>query len=112
MNENLLNIILLCIPVLGAVITSFVIPFLKANIDAKRLEEIMKWISKAVRAAEVLFDVPQSGEKKREYVIDFIDKTFNSKKEMITKKQIRILLEAAWKEMNEGTGGDGSPATE
>lgn len=108
MSENLLNIILLCIPVLGAVVTSFVIPFLKANINAKRLEEITKWVSKAVRAAEVLFDVPQSGDEKRDYVIDFIDKTFNSQKEVITKKQIRILLEAAWKEMNDGAAGSES----
>lgn len=59
--------------------------------------------TKAVEAAEVLFDAPKSGEEKREYVIKFIDKMFNSKKEVITEEQIRILLEAAWKQMQDNT---------
>ena len=64
------------------------------------MDEIVKWVTKAVQATEVLFDAPKSGKKKREYVINFIDNMFNSKKEIITKDQIRILLEAAWKQMN------------
>ena len=46
------------------------------------MEAIIKWVTKAVEAAEVLFDAPKSGEEKREYVIKFIDKMFNSKKEV------------------------------
>lgn len=101
MEEKLFNILFLCIPVIGAIITVFVIPYIKACISSTQLEEIIKWTTKAVQAAEVLFNVPKSGEEKREYVINFIDKMFNSKKEIITKDQIRILLEAAWKEMTE-----------
>ena len=101
MSENLFNVILLIIPVVSAIITGFIIPLIKSKISATHMEEIIKWVGKAVQAAEVLFDAPQSGDKKREYVIDFIDKMFNSKKEVITREQIRILLEAAWKEMTE-----------
>ncbi len=101
MEEPLFNIILLCIPVIGAIITRFIVPFINARISCVQLDEIIKWTTKAVQAAEVLFDTPASGEKKQEYVIDFIDKKFNSKKEVITRDQIRILLEAAWKEMTE-----------
>lgn len=100
MSEQLFNIILLLIPVIGAVITGFLIPFLKANVSASQMEEIIRWVTKAVQAAEVLFNTPKSGEAKRAYVIDFIDRMFNSKKEVITKDQIRILLESAWKQMN------------
>lgn len=99
MNEQLLNIVLLLIPAIGAIITGFVIPYLKANISATQMEDIIRWVTKAVQAAEVLFNTPKSGEEKREYVINFIDKMFNSKKEVITKDQIRVLLEAAWKQM-------------
>ena len=53
-----------------------------------------------MEAAEVLFDLPESGEEKREYVVNFIDNMFNSRKEVITRDQIRILLEAAWRQMN------------
>ncbi len=99
MNEKLFDIILLCIPVFGAILTGFVIPYIRTRISATQMDEITKWVNKAVQAAEVLFNAPKSGEEKREYVINFIDKMFNSKKEIITKDQIRILLEAAWKEM-------------
>lgn len=99
MNEQLFDIILLTIPVIGAVITGILIPYIKTKISAIQMEKIVKWVAKAVQAAEVLFDTPKSGEEKREYVINFIDKMFNSKKEIITKDQIRILLEAAWKQM-------------
>ncbi len=100
MNEQVFNIVLLVIPVIGAVITGILIPYVKTKISVTQMDEIIKWVTKAVQAAEVLFDAPKSGEEKREYVINFIDKMFNSKKEVITKDQIRILLEAAWKQMN------------
>lgn len=101
MNEQVFNIVLLLIPVIGAVITGILIPYVKTKISATQMDEIIKWVTKAVQAAEVLFDAPKSGEEKREYVINFIDKMFNSKKEVITKDQIRILLESAWKQMKE-----------
>lgn len=99
MNETLFNILMALIPVCGLVITGFVIPYLKISIGDKQLEYIAQWVKKAVEAAEVLFDAPKSGEEKRNYVINFIDKMFNSKKVIITKDQIRMLLESAWKEM-------------
>ena len=101
MNEVLFDIIMALIPVCGLVITGFVIPYLKVSIGDKQLAYIAQWVKKAVEAAEVLFDAPKSGEEKRNYVIDFIDKMFNSKKTVITKDQIRLLLESAWKEMTE-----------
>ncbi len=100
MNDTVFQIIMALIPVMGAIITGFLIPYIKTKISAARLDEITKWVTKAVQAAEVLFDAPKSGEEKKEYVIRFIDQTFNKNKERITKDQICILLEAAWKEMN------------
>ena len=99
MNETLFDIIIALIPVCGLIITGFIIPYLKVSIGNKQLLYISQWVKKAVEAAEVLFDAPKSGEEKRQYVIDFIDKMFNSKKVIITKDQIRMLLESAWKEM-------------
>ena len=99
MNENLFDIIMALIPVCGLIITGLVIPYLKVSIGDKQLLYISQWVKKAVEAAEVLFDAPKSGEEKRQYVIAFIDKMFNSKKVIIRKDQIRMLLESAWKEM-------------
>lgn len=101
MNEQVFNIVLLLIPVIGAVVTGILVPYVRTKISVAQMDEIIKWVTKAVQAAEVLFDAPKSGEEKREYVINFIDKMFNSKNEIITKEQIRILLESAWKQMKE-----------
>lgn len=101
MNDSLFKVIMTLIPVVGVIITGFVIPYIKTKISSAQLDEISQWVTKAVQAAEVLFDIPKSGEEKREYVIDFINKIFNSKKEVITEDQIRILLESAWKQMTE-----------
>lgn len=101
MDDNLFRIILACIPVIGAIITGFLIPYLKTKISTEKLEEVIVWVGQAVNAAEVLFDAPKSGEQKREYVINLIDKMFNSKREVITKDQIRVLLESAVKTMND-----------
>lgn len=95
MNDKLFEIVLMFVPILGAIITGFLVPYIKAKISAARLAQIAEWTEKAVRTAEVLFDTPQCGSEKREYVICFIDRMFNSKKQMITKEQIRVLLEAA-----------------
>lgn len=100
MSEQLFNIVLLLIPVIGSVITGILIPYMKTKISAAQTDEIAKWVTRAVQAAEILFDAPKSGEKKREYVIQFIDHMFNSRKEIITKDQIRILLEACCGQMN------------
>mgnify|MGYP001076945289 CR=1 FL=1 len=101
MNEKIFDIILLCIPVIGAIISGFIIPYLKTKISVTQMDEITKWVAKAVQATEVMFDTPQSGTEKKEYVINFIDNMFNSKKEVISRQQIEILLEAAWKQMTE-----------
>ena len=99
MDEKIFAIILACIPIIGTIITLYVIPYLKNKIGAENLNNIDYWIRKGVEAAEVLFDAPKSGEQKKAYVIDFINKMFNSKKTVITTEQIEILLEATWKEL-------------
>ena len=101
MSDNLFKVVMALIPVIGAIVTGFLIPYIKTKISAAQLDEISQWVTKTVQAAEVLFNTPKSGDEKRGYVIDMIDQMFNSKKEVITKEQIRILLEAAWKEMSE-----------
>lgn len=101
MDERLFNVLMLFIPVVCVVITGYIIPYIKLKMSTTQLDEIGKWVEKAVACAEIIFDVPKSGAEKREYVINFIDKTFNSKKQVITRSQINILLEAAVKQMHD-----------
>ena len=42
MNDKLFDIVLMCIPILGAIITGFIIPYIKAKISVTRMAEIME----------------------------------------------------------------------
>lgn len=55
-----------------AVITAFVIPWLKGKIDADKLEKIKLWVTVAVEAAEQLYVGTGRGEEKKAYVVQFL----------------------------------------
>lgn len=56
----------------AALITAFVIPWIKRNTSAKDREEFLKWVEIAVAAAEQLFYSTQGKEKKK-YVVQFLE---------------------------------------
>ena len=102
MNENLLSIILLLVPVFGAIITKYIIPLIKAKVGNENLATIVKWITYAVKCAEMIFEGEKQGQNKKEYVVNFITDMFNKKKVVITKEQLEVLIEAAVKELKSG----------
>jgi hypothetical protein len=101
MDERILNIILACIPVFMGVITYFVLPLLKAKIGDANVANITKWITYAVEAAEMIYKAETGkGLEKKQYVVDFIDNMFNAKKEVISKEQINVIIEAVLAELD------------
>ena len=99
MNQAVFNFILSLIPLIGFIITTYVVPIFKLKFTDAQMKYVEYWVVKTVRAAEAMFVEGSSGEAKREYVIHFIQDKFNKDgKELITEEQIRILLEAAWEE--------------
>lgn len=100
MNETLFKVIVMLIPVLGTIITGFVIPLIVSKLGAEKLAIIVKWVTYAVNAAEMIFNMEKAGVQKKQYVIDFINKMFNSKKVVITEEQINVLIESVVAEMN------------
>ncbi len=61
------------ITVLVALITMFVVPYIKSKVSAEDLTEIVKWVKIAVQAAEMIFKESGMGAKKKEYVKDFLE---------------------------------------
>lgn len=59
------------IALIAALITAFVVPWIKRNTSAKDREEFLKWVEIAVAAAEQLFYSTQGPEKKK-YVVQFL----------------------------------------
>lgn len=101
MDEKLFQIVLTLIPVLGAIITYFVIPYIRTNVDAAKLAQYKEWATLAVKTAEMLWKETGHGEDKKQYVINFLNDMFNSKRIMITEDQMNVLIESAVKEMKE-----------
>ena len=99
MDERLFQIILAVIPVLGTVLTVYIIPIIKSKIGNENLAKYEYWASLAVKAAEMLWVETGHGEDKKQYVVDFLNNMFNKNKIVITEQQIEILVESAVKQM-------------
>jgi len=96
MDEGMVQIILAVIGLLSAIITGFLVPYIKSNTDENQLTKIDYWVGIAVRAAEQIFNEPDMGIIKKQYVIDFL----NNKGIKITMEDLNILIEAIVQEMN------------
>lgn len=59
------------IALLSAIITGFIIPYIKKKITKERLEELKSWVEIAVRAAEKLYG-SKTGQQKKDYVVAFL----------------------------------------
>lgn len=101
MNENLFNVIISLIPVLGTIITSFLIPYIRVNINTARLSQYKEWAMLAVKAADMLWKETGHGDDKKAYAVEFLNNLFNTKKTTITEEQLNVLIESAVKEMKE-----------
>lgn len=84
------------IALLSAVITSILVPYIKSRTTLQRQENIAFWVSVAVNAAEQVFAGSGLGEKKKEYVVEFLD----GKGIKISAEQLDALIEAAVFELN------------
>lgn len=86
MNE----VIKAAIALIAAIISAFVIPWLKKKVEADKLEELLKWVDIAVTAAEQLYG-NKPGSERKEYVCDFLrEKGYD-----VTSAEIENAIEAA-----------------
>lgn len=89
MDFNITDLIIrIIIPLLGAIITYYIVPLLKEK-------NIYNQVEIAVKAAEQIFGA-NTGEQKFEYVKNWIKDKFK-----ITDEELKVIIEAAVYEMNE-----------
>ena len=84
------------ITLIAAIVTTFLIPWIKSKIDAAKFAQIVEWVGIAVRAAEQIYNESGMGEKKKQYVLDFLA----SKGFTLDPDSINAMIEAAVKELN------------
>ncbi|MBR5825447.1 MAG: holin [Clostridia bacterium] len=64
-------IIEIVVALLSALVTTFLIPYIKKKISAEKLAELQKWVGIAVEAAEQIYG-SKTGTQKKEYVVAFL----------------------------------------
>lgn len=91
MSDNLFKLIIAIIPVIGAVITGFLIPYLRSKIGNEKLTQYMSWAKSCVQFAEMIYSEDKWREKKA-YCVEFLS---NEIKGALTPEQIDVLIESA-----------------
>ena len=94
MQIDLTQIILAVIALISAVLTGFVIPWIKSKLDDRQYEILVAFVKTAVYAAEQLFTSDMWKEKKQ-YVVDLLEE--NGYKVDVT--AVDALIEATVREL-------------
>lgn len=89
----------LIISLIGVILTGLVVPWLRIKLSNEKLDSVQMWVNIAVAAAEQIFSVPDSGIKKKMYVMEFL----KTKGITITDQELDALIEAAVFEINRAT---------
>lgn len=72
---NWTEIILAVLGLLSAVLTGFLIPYIKGKLSTSQLEKLDYWIRTLIAAAETEFQGEQMGAKKKAWVLDQLETT-------------------------------------
>lgn len=78
------------IALVAALISVFVIPWIRSKTTSQNREEMLKWVEIAVAASQQLY-YNCKGSERKEYVLDFL----NSKGYDISSKEVENAIEAA-----------------
>jgi len=96
MEMNIDIIVRIVIPLIGALLAYFLIPYIKEKTTKEQRDEIYFWVKMAVKSAEMIFAEKGQGKLKKEYVVEFL----NNRGVNITIYELDVLIEAAVKELN------------
>ena len=71
MNFDMTEIAEVVIMIVSAVISTFLVPYLRQRLIDEKREKLIFWIKTAVRAAEQIYG-SKTGQQKKEYVVGFL----------------------------------------
>lgn len=94
---DITNIVSAVITLIMALITTFLIPWLKNKLDADKFEKVQAWTKVAVQAAEMIYNGAGRGEEKKAYVIQYL----NEKGFKLDTATIDALIESAVLELKQ-----------
>ena len=83
---------------IAALITAFLVPYIKSKTTASQQAEINAWVKIAVSAAEQIFKGSGRGEEKKQYVIAWL----KERGVTVDENELDALIEAAVYELTQG----------
>ncbi len=96
MEIDITTIVNAVIALIAAIISAFVIPWIRSKTTAQQREDLVAWVKIAVSAAEQIFKGDKRGEEKKQYVLDFLKKNGFS----VNEDAVNAAIEAAVKQLN------------
>jgi len=101
-SDQFMQITMSIITILGVIITSVIVPFIKSKISADELDKLTYYISVAVRCAEQIY-TPSQWREKKTYVMDYIRAIIDSKLSItLTDEQLNTIVEGIVNEVKHG----------
>lgn len=85
------------ITLIGLLLTTFLIPWIRTKISNEKLKEIQKWTSVGVKAAEMIYTESGMGDAKKKYVRKFLE----SKGYKLDIETVDALIEATVRDMQQ-----------
>ena len=85
------------ITLIGLLLTTFLIPWIRTKISNEKLKEIQKWTSVGVKAAEMIYTEAGMGDAKKKYVRKFLE----SKGYNLDIDTVDALIEATVRDMQQ-----------
>ena len=93
---NITVIVNAVIALIAAIVSTFLIPWIRSKTTLQQREDLIAWVKIAVAAAEQIYKGSGRGEDKKKYVLDFLAKNgFTVDTEVIS-----AAVEAAVKQLN------------
>ncbi|MBD5128431.1 MAG: phage holin [Ruminococcaceae bacterium] len=93
---NITVIINAVIALIAAIVSTFLIPWIKSKTTAQQREELVAWVKIAVSAAEQIYKGSGKGADKKQYVLDFLAKNGFT----VDTDSVNAAIEAAVKQLN------------
>lgn len=85
------------ITLIGLLLTTFLIPYIRLKVSTEKLEQVKKWATVGVKAAEMIYNEAGMGQAKKEYVRKFLE----SKGYKLDVDTVDALIEATVREMQQ-----------
>ena len=87
---ELTELVKMLIELIVAVASMWLVPWLRAKLNAEQVADMLRWVEIAVSAAEQLYDAAQ-GSAKKQYVVSFLEE----RGYRVDENEVDLAIEAA-----------------